>query len=120
MVSGPRIPSKRTPSIESTANANPNLFTSIVGFRHSDKLYMQSKVVMGHQNIGPTRATLGTSDVYKLPCNNSLWFHCVSIGSLPVVGLDYSAIWRSGMDSDPRYAVAYGWPDGWVDGGLRG
>jgi len=50
-----------------------------------------------------------------IPRNNSQWLHCVSIGSLPVVGLDYSAIWRGEMDSHARYAVAYGWMEGCKD-----
>ena len=36
-------------------------------------------------------------------CNSSLWLHCFSIGSLPVAGFDYSAIWRGAMNSDARY-----------------
>ena len=50
-------------------------------------------------------------------CNNSFGLYCVSIGSLPVVGDDDSALWRDGMHSAARHAVSYLWADGWVDGG---
>ena len=50
-------------------------------------------------------------------CNISLWLHCVSIGSLPVVGDYDSTVWRDAMRTD---AVSYGWTDGWVDGWWRG
>ena len=40
--------------------------------------------------------------------NNKVWLYCVSIGNLPVVDGDDSAIWRGGMDSDARYALHMG------------
>jgi len=56
-------------------------------------------------------------------CNNSLWLHCVSIGSQPVAWLATTVLpfaRRDGMHSDARFAVSYGWTDGEVDGRWRG